>query len=1004
MTIITPTGPEALVNTTTANNQVQATSAALANGRYVVVWVDYLLPGQLTGANTANADIKARIFNADGTQASGEFTVNTTTAAGQIFPSITTLTDGHFLVSWNTGAGTIIAGAGSPIATAWAQEFTAAGAAVGGEFQIGTPGVETLLPRVSALAGGGFVSVWQQGGANGAITAQIYNSSNVAVGSPITVDTTDVAYVDVPYVTTLANGNFVIAHGSNSHAPLNSIHIYTAAGVPVTPEIDFYYGAQNGAITGITALASGAFAVTYYDINPSFSRYWVTVFLPDGTMVFSHQFNQQSGGNTSNTILGIDVSALANGGFVVAYTENLAADGSGTSIRMEAFNGIGNQIGTVTQVNTQANGTQAGADVLTLSNGDLVVTWVDASGAIGDASGTGIAMQRFHVDPINQVPVALGEAIVAGTGTVVVNAADFLDNDIDADGDALIISAISNVTGGTATLNVGAQTITITRPGGYTGPIGIDYTVSDGAAGTATAHANIVLTRDDTVTIRGGSATINFLANDYLSARPEGYSFFLSQPSVGTARLVGADLATAISFGATYNLASGYAVLPVGQTMTTSITYSVIDPSTGLSDYNAIVNITLQGWAQIGGTGADTLTGSALADHMIGGAGAANTLIGGAGDDWYTVQATGDSVVELAGGGQDVVWTSLGVFTLPANVEVLIYTGPATPFLGLGNAENNYIAGGQGNDDLYGYSGNDVLSGLGGTNTLIGGTGNDLYNVSNRSDSTIEYANEGIDEVRTTFSIFALQNNVENLTFIDNAVHGAGVGNTLDNVIRGGTGTDDLFGREGNDTLYGGTGVANTLFGQQGDDTYIVEHIGDSVIEYAGEGYDTVQTAISQFTLRDDVEALIYTGSGSFLGVGGNTDNAITGGAGADQLNGMGGNDFITGGSGADLLQGGSGNDQFRYTGGETGLDRIIDFVSGSDKIALSTTGFVHTATVAFVSSGAPVATTTNSTFLYNVNDGIVSYDADGTGAGAAVQIAQLNAGLTLAAGDFVFF
>ena len=41
---------------------------------------------------------------------------------------------------------------------------------------------------------------------------------------------------------------------------------------------------------------------------------------------------------------------------------------------------------------------------------------------------------------------------------------------------------------------------------------------------------------------------------------------------------------------------------------------------------------------------------------------------------------------------------------------------------------------------------------------------------------------------------------------------------------------------------------------------------------------------------------------------------------------------------------------------------------------------------------------------MYNANNGIVSYDDDGTGAGAAVQLVQLNAGLTLQASDFIFF
>jgi Ca2+-binding RTX toxin-like protein len=409
-----------------------------------------------------------------------------------------------------------------------------------------------------------------------------------------------------------------------------------------------------------------------------------------------------------------------------------------------------------------------------------------------------------------------------------------------------------------------------------------------------------------------------------------------------------------------------------------------------------------------GGLGADTIFGFAGDDVIAGGTGSANTLYGGLGNDIFIVQASGDSVIELAGEGTDEVRTALGLLTLAANVENLTYTAGSTSFVGLGNSLNNVITGGTGRDDLYGYAGDDTLidGGVnnGNSDTLIGGTGNDIYIVTERTSSTIELAGEGIDEVRTIFSIFGLQSNVENLTYTDNAIHQAGVGNNLDNVIRGGTGGDDLFGRDGNDTLYGGSGTPNTLLGQLGDDTYVVDTLGDSVIEYVGEGIDTVRASVAGFTLPANVENLLYVGSGTFIGVGNALGNAITGGAGYDQLNGLDGNDFITGGSGADLLQGGTGADQFRYTGGETGLDRIIDFTGGSDKIALSTIGFTHTATVAFVSSGAPVATTSNSTFLYNVNNGIVSYDADGTGAGAAVQIAQLNAGLTLSAGDFIFY
>ncbi len=344
-----------------------------------------------------------------------------------------------------------------------------------------------------------------------------------------------------------------------------------------------------------------------------------------------------------------------------------------------------------------------------------------------------------------------------------------------------------------------------------------------------------------------------------------------------------------------------------------------------------------------------------------------------------------------------------------------------------GNAADNVLTGGPGNDILYGFDGNDTLNGGAGTNVLvggagndtlivtatnttgagnelIGGTGNDVYILSSRQDSVIEYAGQGIDEIRTTLGVYQLPDNVENLTVTDSAAHGALIGNALDNVIVGGAGYDEIYGRAGNDILIGGSGAPNALIGGEGDDIYVVAVQGDSTIELPGQGTDTVQTALAIFFLQDNVENLLYTGNAAFTGVGNASANTLTGGAQADFLSGLDGNDILIGGDGADILIGGAGADQFRYRGGETGYDRITDFTPGSDKIALSTTGFVHTATIDYVSGSAPAAMSTNSTFLYNVNTGILSYDADGTGAGAAVQLAQLNTGLALTTGDFMFY
>ncbi|MGO8019821.1 rhizobiocin, partial [Rhizobium leguminosarum] len=117
-----------------------------------------------------------------------------------------------------------------------------------------------------------------------------------------------------------------------------------------------------------------------------------------------------------------------------------------------------------------------------------------------------------------------------------------------------------------------------------------------------------------------------------------------------------------------------------------------------------------------------------------------------------------------------------------------------------------------------------------------------------------------------------------------------GTGNSLDNLIVGGSGIDTLAGGAGNDTLNGGAG-ADTLIGGAGDDTYIVDNAGDSVAENAAAGTDTVRTALVSYTLAANVENLAYIGTGAFAGTGNALNNVLAGGAGVDTLNGGTGDD-----------------------------------------------------------------------------------------------------------------
>ena len=404
-----------------------------------------------------------------------------------------------------------------------------------------------------------------------------------------------------------------------------------------------------------------------------------------------------------------------------------------------------------------------------------------------------------------------------------------------------------------------------------------------------------------------------------------------------------------------------------------------------------------------GFTGNDQLSGLGGNDILYS-SGGSDTLVGGEGNDIYYVVNRQTSTVEYVNEGIDEVRVSgVNGYTLALNIENLTFIGATTNVSASGNASDNTITGTAGRDEIAGLAGNDTLNGAstvaGQEDTLLGGIGNDIYLIAQVGTSIVEYANEGIDEVRASGTQFTLPGNVENLTYTGGATTFIGIGNALDNVISGGTAYDIIVGDAGNDTISGGAGAANDIIGGAGNDVFIVQ-ANDTIIEYAGEGLDEVRTNLASYTLRTNIENLVYTGTAAFGGVGTADNNSLTGGAGADSLSGLDGNDILIGGSGADLLIGGNGADTFRYNGGETGYDRIIDFTPGTDRISIST-AFALNGTLSFQANAGIGATTANSTFVYNTTNGIVSYDADGTGNGAAVNLAQLNVGLTLTLADF---
>jgi Ca2+-binding RTX toxin-like protein len=257
--------------------------------------------------------------------------------------------------------------------------------------------------------------------------------------------------------------------------------------------------------------------------------------------------------------------------------------------------------------------------------------------------------------------------------------------------------------------------------------------------------------------------------------------------------------------------------------------------------------------------------------------------------DWFADPSSRIEKVEFEGG---TVWTLTEEW-----LEARFSTSTARADFLWGTAMADRLKGLSGNDVLVGNGGDDVLNGGAGADMMTGGPGNDVYHVDDPGDVVVENADEGTDTVRSSVS-YTLTENVENLVLTGHESV-EGIGNALNNRLKGNDGSNFLLGMDGDDVLNGGAG-ADRMAGGLGNDIYYVDDAGDSVIEVTEGGTDTVRSSIS-YALPDNVENLVLTGEGSLEGVGNDQDNRLKGNRGSNVLVGLEGDDILNGGGGSDV-------------------------------------------------------------------------------------------------------
>ncbi|MFK7862282.1 MAG: beta strand repeat-containing protein [Granulosicoccus sp.] len=314
---------------------------------------------------------------------------------------------------------------------------------------------------------------------------------------------------------------------------------------------------------------------------------------------------------------------------------------------------------------------------------------------------------------------------------------------------------------------------------------------------------------------------------------------------------------------------------------------------------NAInVNLSTNSASNDGYLSADTLSGI---EHVVGsghddvvvGDALANQLSGGAGDDLLS----GAAGIDLLDGGDGVDTASYSGASAGITVAMAFNTtsddgdgasdtlndieniiGSDYVDILSGDAENNRLDGGEGDDILSGGAGQDVL---------IGGLGINEANYSQASSSV----NVNLTSLQASIDGSGSSDTLQQIQNVTGSIYDDTLsGDAADNVLSGGNRDDLLEGRGGDDTLDGGAGSDTIVYSQAN----AAVHVDLSLNRTIDDGDGGEDTLLGIENVQGSAEADLLIGDAS--------SNTIFGDAGDDRIAGRAGDDVLSGGGGIDTV------------------------------------------------------------------------------------------------------
>jgi serralysin len=334
----------------------------------------------------------------------------------------------------------------------------------------------------------------------------------------------------------------------------------------------------------------------------------------------------------------------------------------------------------------------------------------------------------------------------------------------------------------------------------------------------------------------------------------------------------------------------------------------------------------------------------------------------------------------------------------------------------IGTAGNDPLAtllGGNDADIILGLGGNDVITGGNNADFLIGGGGDDNFRYLLAGEAGDGLGNfdyiEGGDGI-DTISVQSSQDfkgvtlsSIERIDFFDTATDDFRfVGVSASQIGNGGFATNlRLKGDVDADVLQVNMGNVSSL------NLYNFQFVNwtNGATTFAGDRV--------QINGDGDSETIVGTTRNDYIEGAGGADR-LYGGLGIDFLDGGEGNDVLYAGDGNDSMSGGAGADIYVFDSAPnsaTNVDKINDFSVADDTIWMKKAIFTGLGAVGtltanqFKTIGIPGGTVdADDRVIYDRGNGFLYYDANGSAAGGAAKIAELQTGLIMTNADFYVF